>query len=212
MPQTSTNIYHPFPITSATFLPNSSQITFGSEDRTIILSSLDTNYEDSVPSTAIISVCLSPDGQFCAYANKKGAVEICQLSTGAVTKTISVSVNLHNTDIKSMAFSLWNKFLAIHYKKFVTIEGSHCLRLGLLIWDIVNDRHYSQPDMLLPTLAIYPHCMLQYFEGFKKGLGMPESKSVGVLLNIYRAINSFPSAGEKFCILCSFFAPFIPIT
>jgi WD40 repeat protein len=144
--QTSANIYHPFPITSATFPPDSSQIAFGSEDGTVILSSLDTNYEDSVPSTAIVSVCTSPDGQFCAYANKRGAVEICELSTGVVMKTISASVTLRNTDIESMAFSPSNEFLAIHYTKIVTVERSHCLRLGLLFWDMtVSD---SQPDML----------------------------------------------------------------
>ena len=199
--QTSANIYHPFAITSATFSPDSSQIAFGSEDGTVILSSLDTNYEDSVPSTAIVSVCTSPDGQFCAYANKRGAVEICELSTGVVTKTISASVTLRNTDIECMAFSPRNEFLAIHYKKIVTVEGSHCLRLGLLIWDTFNDRHYSQPDMLLPTLAIYPRCMLQYFQGFEKGSGIPESKLVGVSLNLYKIINSFPSQ-EKYLGFC----------
>lgn len=168
--QAATSIYHSSPITSAFFSPDSSQIAFGSEDGTIILSSLDTNYDDSKPTTAITCVCTSLDRQLCAYANKRGVIEVCSILTGAVTKSITASRIWRGTEIENMAFSPRNEFLAIHYKKIDTMEGNQHVRLGLLIWDIVLDRKYSQPELLIPTTSISPRCALQYFEGHERNV------------------------------------------
>jgi WD40 repeat protein len=166
--QAATSIYHSSPITSAFFSSDSSQIAFGSEDGTIILSSLATNYDDSKPTTAITCVCTSPDRKLCAYANKRGVIEVCSILTGAVTKSITAGRIWRDTEIENMAFSPRNEFLAIHYKKIVTMEGNQHVRLGLLIWDIVFDRKYSQPELLIPTTSISPRCTLQYFEGYER--------------------------------------------
>lgn len=166
--QAATSIYHSSPITSAFFSPDSSQIAFGSEDGTIILSSLDTNYDDSKPATAITCVCTSPDGKLCAYSNRRGVIEVCSISTGDFQKSITANRMWRGTEIETMAFSPRNEFLAIHYKKIVTVEGNQHVRLGLLIWDIVFDRKYSQPELLIPTTSILPHCELHYFEGYER--------------------------------------------
>lgn len=166
--QAATSIHHSSPITSAFFSPDSSHIAFGSEDGTIILSSLDTNYDDSKPTTAITCVCTSLDGKLCAYANKRGVIEVCSILTGTVEKSISAGRIWRGTEIENMAFSPRNEFLAIHYKKVVSMEGNKHIRLGLLIWDIVFDRKYSQPEVLIPTTGILPRCALQYFEGYER--------------------------------------------
>jgi WD40 repeat protein len=181
--QAGTSIYHSSPIASTCFAPDSSQIAFGSEDGTIILSSLDTNYEDSKPTTAITCVCTSLDGRLCAYANRRGAVDVCEISNGTVTKSISTSRMWLGTEIENMAFSPRDEFLAIHYKKIINTEGNQHVRLGLLIWDIVFDRKYSQHELMIPTISITPRCKLHYFENYKKEVVGPvaafsEAKSV----------------------------------
>lgn len=175
--EAATSIYHSSPITSAVFSPDSSQIAFGSEDGTVVLSSFDTNDEDSMPPTAITCVCASPDGQLCAYANSKCAIYVCEVSTGRVTNSIFPSRTWLGAEIENMAFSPRTELLAIHYKKIVTVEGNQHVRLGLSIWDIALERKYLQPELLIPTINILPLCRLQYSEGYENKVIGPAATS-----------------------------------